>query len=156
MSSGVRQHASILRPNPSNELMKSIRLIFPAIAFLFVSTGIVEAIETNGFLVFEVGRYTYTQRDGRASGPIIQQRFKVPLTEEFMSHFENVRPGFGFCCRGGNLKSDERSTAFAWWIRKGADNRWRISMWGSGVETINGLKMDAARPTVNGGMGPRF
>jgi len=111
------------------------------------------AVETNGFLVFEVGRYTYSVTNNRATGPLIQQRFKVPLTEEFMSNFKGVpgqnSEGTGFCCAGGNLKTSEYSTGFTWWIHKTADNRWRINMWGEGVETINGVKFDSPRPTVS-------
>jgi len=132
--------------------MNSIRLIFPALACLLVSTGTVGALETNGFLVFEVDRNTYSDRDGRQSGPRIQQRFKVPLTEEFMSNFRNPRQnssGTGFCCRGGNLKTSAGSTGFTWWIRKTADNRWSINMWAEGVETIKGVKIDSPRPKVS-------
>ena len=131
--------------------MKS-SLLF-AIAFLLVSTAIVGAIETNGFLVFEVDRYTYSVTDGRASGPRIQQLFKVPLTEEFMSNFRKPpsrnSSGTGFCCAGGNLKANEGSTRFMWWIRRTGDNRWRINMWGEGYETINGVKTDSPRPKVS-------
>ena len=132
--------------------MKSIRLFFLLLAFLLVSTGIVGAVEPNSFLVFEVGRYAYSGRDGRASGPQIQQRFKVPLTEEFISNFRNPRQnssGTGFCCKGGNLKTSEGSTGFTWWIRKTADNRWSINMWADGVEIIKGVKIDSPRPTVS-------
>jgi len=133
--------------------MKPSRLFPLALAFLLVSTGIVGAVEPKSFLVFEVGRNTYTITDGRASGPQIQQRFKVPLTEEFISNFRNPRPktssGTGFCCGGGNLKTSAGSTGFTWWIRKTADNRWSINMWAGGVETIKGVKIDSARPTVS-------
>ena len=107
--------------------------------------------KTNGFLVFEIDRYTYNT-EGHSGGSDIKQKFKVPLTEEFMSNFKGVpgqnSEGTGFCCAGGNLKTSEYSTGFTWWIHKTADNRWRINMWGKGVETINGIRMDSARPTV--------
>jgi hypothetical protein len=135
--------------------MKSIRLFFLAIAFLLVSTAIVGAVETDGFLVFEVERYTYPPAftEGPTNSSHIQQRFKVPLTEEFMSHFKNVpsqnRSGTGFCCKGGNLKTSESSTRFMWWIRKTADNRWSINMWGEGFETIKGVTMGSRNPRTS-------
>jgi hypothetical protein len=134
--------------------MKSIRLFPLVLAFLLVSTGIVGAVEPKSFLVFKVGRYTYTGTDGHANGPFIQQRFKVPLTEEFMSNFRNApRPkesmGTGFCSGGGSLKTSPGSTGFTWWIHKTMDNRWSINMWAEGFETIKGVKMDSARPTVS-------
>jgi hypothetical protein len=109
------------------------------------------AIGTNGFLVFEIDRYPYAE--GHASGSEIKQKFKVPLTEEFLSNFKGVpgqnSEGTGFCCAGGKLKASEYSTGFAWWIHKTADNRWRINMWGDGVETIKGVKLKSPRPTVS-------
>src|SRR6266853_94413 len=134
-------------------IVKPIRLSSLATTLLVLLTGIVGAVETNGFLVFEVGRYTYNSRDGRQSGPCIQQRFKVPLTEEFMLNFKHVpgqnSSGTGFCCQGGNLKTSEGSTRFMWWIRKTADNRWAINMWGEGVETIKGVTMSSRNPKTS-------
>ena len=46
------------------------------------------SVKANGFLVFEVDRYTYTE--GHAGGSEIKQKFKVPLTQEFMSNFKHV------------------------------------------------------------------
>ena len=126
--------------------MKSICLFFHVIGLLLVSTGIVGAVEPNSFLVFEVDR-------SGGSGPQIQQRFKVPLTEKFMSNFKYLpsekSSGTGFCCGGGNLKGNEGSTRFMWWIRRTADNRWSINMWGDGSETIKGVKIDSGRPKVS-------
>jgi hypothetical protein len=134
--------------------LKSIRLFFVAIAFLIVSTGFVGAVDTNGFLVLEVDRYTYTE--GHTGGSNIHQSFKVPLTEEFMLNFKNVpsqnSSGTGFCCKGGNLKTSEGGTRFVWWIRKTADHRWRINMWGEGVETINGVKVSSRNPKTSQNM----
>jgi hypothetical protein len=104
--------------------------------------------KTNGFLVFEVDRYTYTE--GHTGGSEIKQKFKVPLTEEFMSNFKHVpsqnSSGTGFCCSGGDLKTNDGSTRFMWWIRKTADNRWSINMWGEGVETIDGVTVYSRNP----------
>jgi hypothetical protein len=130
--------------------MKSIRLFSLAIGFLLVSTVMVEALETNGFLVIEVGRLAYT---GGTNQSDIRQRFKVPLTEEFMSNFKRVpsqrSSGTGFRCSGGNLKTGNGGTQFTWWIRKTADNRWRINMWSDGGETINGVKGSSENPKVS-------
>jgi len=105
---------------------------------------------TNGFLVFEVDRYTYTE--GHTGDSEIKQRFKVPLTEEFISNFKHVpsqnSSGTGFCCSGGNLKTNDGSTRFTWWLVKAADNRWMIHMWGMGFETINGVAVNSENPNV--------
>ncbi len=130
--------------------MKYIRLFSLAVALLLVSTGMVGAVETNGFLVFEVERLAYT---GRTNESDIKQSFKVPLTEGFMSNFKHAASqnssGTGFCCAGGNLKTSAGSTRFTWWIRKTADNRWRINMWGEGVETMKGVTMSSRNPKTS-------
>ena len=149
VSQFVRRNASNLKPSSFNDHMKSVRLFFLAFSLLHVSTGIVGAGETNGFLVFEVERYT----KGATSESKIQQKFKVPLTEEFMSFFKKSpsqsSSGTGFCCNGGNLKASEGSTRFIWWIRKTADNRWGITMWGEGVETIKGVTITSRNPKAS-------
>jgi hypothetical protein len=109
------------------------------------------ASETNGFLVFEIERYSYSAGNTHVSD--IHQKFKVPLTEEFMSNFKHVpsqnSSGTGFCCSGGDAKTNQGSTRFMWWIRKTADNRWRINMWGEGVETINGVTVSSRNPKTS-------
>jgi hypothetical protein len=98
--------------------------------------------KTNGFLVFEIDRYTYNMEKNRAVGSEITQKFKIPLTEEFLSNFKYLpsknSSGTGFCCGGGDLKTKDGGTHFTWWIRKTTDNRWVINMWGEGAEAING------------------
>jgi hypothetical protein len=110
-------------------------------------------VETNGFLLIKVDRYPYRYKDGQANGPVIRQSFKVPLTAEFMSQFKNSPAqnsmGTGFYCGGGNLKTDEGSTGFTWWIHRTADNRWSINMWGAGSETVEGVKLDSPYPTAS-------
>jgi hypothetical protein len=110
----------------------------------------VRAVETNGFLVFEVERLAFT---GARNQSDIKQSFKVPLTEEFMSNFKRVpsqhSSGTGFLCSGGNLKTSDGSTRFMWWIRKTTDNRWRINMWGEGIETINGVTVSSRNPKTS-------
>ncbi len=130
--------------------MKSIRLSSLALAFLLVSTGVVGAVETNGFLVITIERLAYA---GPTNQSDIKQSFKVPLTEEFMSNFKHVpsqrSSGTGFWCNGGDLKTIDGSTRFMWWIRKTTDNRWRINMWGEGVETINGVTVSSHSPKTS-------
>ena len=122
--------------------MKPLLLL---LSFIVISPLTSGALETNGFLVFEVERVPW-----HTAGSEIKQRFKVPLTEEFMSNFSHLpsqnSSGTGFCCSGGNLKTNEGSTRFMWWIRKTADNRWRINMWGEGVETITGVTVGSRNP----------
>jgi hypothetical protein len=98
------------------------------------------SVETNGFLVFEVERVSWHN-----DGSEIKQKFKVPLTEEFLSNFKHLpnqnSSGTGFCCSGG-----DGGTQFMWWIRKTADNRWSINMWGEGLETIDGITVSSRNP----------
>jgi hypothetical protein len=123
--------------------MKPLLLL---LSFIVISPLTSGALETNGFLVFEVERVPWHNTGGSE----IKQKFKVPLTEEFMSNFSHLpsqnSSGTGFCCSGGNLKTNEGSTRFMWWIRKTADNRWRINMWGEGVETVNGVTVGSRNP----------
>jgi len=106
------------------------------------------SVETNGFLVFEIDRYAYAE--GQRGGSEIKQKFKVPLTEEFLSNFRHLpnqnSSGTGFCCTGGDLKTPNGGTLFMWWIRKTVDNRWSINMWGGGVETLNGVTVGSQNP----------
>lgn len=130
--------------------MKTIRISFLALVFLLVSTGMARAVETNGFLVITIERLAFT---GARNQSDIKQSFKVPLTEEFMSNFKRVpsqhSSGTGFLCSGGNLKTSDGSTRFMWWIRKTTDNRWRINMWGEGIETINGVTVSSRNPKTS-------
>jgi hypothetical protein len=130
--------------------MKPKTLLVVLFTFIAISLSANAAVETNGFLVFEVDRYAFTE--GHAGGSEIKQKYKVPLTEEFMSNFKNVpsqnSSGTGFCCSGGNLKTKQGSTQFMWWIRKTADNHWSINMWGKGVETVNGVTVGSWNPSA--------
>jgi hypothetical protein len=69
-----------------------------------------------------------------------------------MSQFKNLpnhnSEGTGFYCTGGEPKSAVGSTRFNWWIHRTQDNRWRINMWGQGVETVNGVKVGSMAPGV--------
>jgi hypothetical protein len=108
----------------------------------------IRGIRDQRLLVFEIERYSYSAGNTHVSD--IHQKFKVPLTEEFMSNFKHVpsqnSSGTGFCCSGGNLKANQGSTRFMWWIRKTVDNRWSINMWGDGVETIDGITVNSRNP----------
>src|SRR5580692_1690276 len=99
-----------------NTNCKRLTLLLFLLSFIVLSPPIYASVQTNGFLVFEIGRYTYSDQNGSN----IQQRFKVPLTEDFMSNFRGVpgqnSMGTGFWCSGGNLKTSEDSTRFMWWI----------------------------------------
>jgi len=67
--------------------MKSIRLSPLATGLLLVSTGMAGVAETNGFLVIEIARLTYSDATNKSC---IKQSFKIPLTEEFMLNFKHV------------------------------------------------------------------
>jgi hypothetical protein len=36
-----------------------------------------------------------------------------------------------------------------WWIYKMSDHRWGVNMWGEGVETVKGLKLQSLNPSVS-------
>ena len=105
-----------------------------------VSPLVYAADETNGFLVFDVERLNYTM--GARKSIMTEQKFKVPLTKEFLSNFTNA----GFYCGGGNLRKELGSTMFTWWLYQTSDNHWDINMWGKGFETLNGHKLNSWNP----------
>lgn len=129
--------------------MKIILHTLTTIALSLI-TSVAAATEANGFLVIEISRYT---TEGKTTGSDLKQRFKIPLTAEFLLNLKNIpsqnNSGTGFYCSGGNLKAKEGSTRFTWWIRKTTDNRWSINMWGSGVETIKGVKVSSRNPSTS-------
>jgi hypothetical protein len=104
---------------------------------------------TNGFLVIEINRYAYSMNSGRSTSDVTQ-RFKVPLTDEFLSNFKygptSERMGTGFSVSGGNLKAANGSTGFAWGIHRMTDHRWSIGMWGGGTEKVNGRELGMGNP----------
>jgi hypothetical protein len=130
---------------------RNMKTLLWTLAFICFSPLTHAADEAKGFLVFEIGRYTYTQ--GTKGGSEINQKFKIPLTEEFISNFKKVpsqnSAGSGLWCNGGNLNTSDGSTRFMWWIRKTADHRWSINMWGEGVETIKGVKVQSRNPKAS-------
>jgi hypothetical protein len=121
----------------------SIIILAAAVIMVGSSHLAYAASGTNGYLVFEVERHSYSS--GNTHPPDIHQKFKVPLTEGFMSNFKHS-PNQN---SGGNVKTNQGSTRFMWWIRKTADNRWRINMWGEGVETINGFTASSRNPKTS-------
>jgi hypothetical protein len=130
--------------------MKKVFLIFAWIGF---SISIYAAGQTNGFLVIEINRFAYSMNSGRSTSDVTQ-RFKVPLTDEFLSNFKDSplphqSMGTGFLCRGGNLKVKNGSTSFAWWIHRTTDHRWAINMWGSGSERVNGRELGMGNPNCS-------
>ncbi len=128
--------------------MKLLHILMAVFGFIVCANA--EA-QTNGFLVFEVDRYSYVQ--GSGTGSSVRQSFKIPLSVEFLSQFKNIPSqrsgGTGFYCGGGALKEVEGSTAFMWWIRKTGDGRWEINMWGEGVEMIDGVKLHSRNPKTS-------
>ena len=120
------------------------------LALLLLAPQTLTAAETNGFLVFEIDCYTYTA-DHPKDSKQVRQRFKIPLTAEFLANFQHTpsqnSSGTGFCCAGGNLKSAPGSTRFAWWIRQTTDHRWAINMWGNGMETVAGTQVSSRGAT---------
>jgi hypothetical protein len=114
-------------------LLLTAFFVFPPLAR---ATG-----DTNGFIVFEIERYTY-KSNGPHSDEI--QRFKVALTDEFMGNFKHLpsqtSEGTGFYCAGGNPST----TFFSWWLERTSDRRWRIHMWSQGVESVDGVKLNSS------------
>ncbi len=133
-------------------IMKKIFLIFLATMVFLPLSG--AASETNGFLVFEIGRYAY-KTNGHGGNEVVQ-KFKIPLTEEFLQNFRHLpnqnSTGTGFCCSGGNLAKEEGSTGFSWWLEKTIDHRWRIHMWSQGVDSIGGTKLNSAHQSCTQSM----
>jgi hypothetical protein len=118
------------------------------------TTNSITPTEPKGFLVFEIERYLYSTRNGKGEQDgDLKQSFKVPLTPEFMANFKELpgqnSSGTGFYCRAGNSKSDSTGTGFMWWIRRTADHRWAINMWGKGTEAIAGVKLNSANCNVS-------
>lgn len=129
-------------------IMKTLLFLITLIAFSPL-TGV--AVETNGFLVFTIERGAYGE--GRPSGgSVVRQKFKVPLTEAFLSNFKHVSSqnsmGSEFYCGGGNLANSPGSTRFTWWLHKTADGHWSIRMWGAGFEIIKGVHLNSENPSV--------
>lgn len=62
-----------------------------------------EVVATNGFLLIEIDRLVYNRRNDTSESNLTQ-RFKVPLTEEFMSNFTRAPDQHsqetGFRCAG--------------------------------------------------------
>ena len=123
----------------SNSILTSrhnMKTLFWTLAFICISPLTHAADGAKGFLVFEIGRSTWSE--GTKGGSNTNQKFKIPLTEEFISNFKRVTSqnsvGSGLWCNGGDRNSSEGSTRFMWWVRKTTDHRWSINMWGEGVE----------------------
>jgi len=114
------------------------------------------AIETNGFLVFKVERLAYSE--GNHGGSETTQKFKVPVTDEFLANFKNLpsqhSSGTGFCCSGGHsgTSTNDASYGFMWWLDKTSDNRWYVHMWGHGYENIKGVMLSSMNPSVTQSM----
>jgi hypothetical protein len=130
--------------------MKIIILLLALFA-AFSFTRLEAQTNADGYLVFEIDRYTYDM--GKPGGTDVKQSFKVPLTAEFMAQFKHTpnqnSSGTGFLCAGGSPKPDSGETSFMWWIRQTVDHRWAINMWGEGFETLDGTPMQSHNPVVS-------
>jgi hypothetical protein len=121
-----------------------------------ISFPVYAAFETNGFLVFEVDRFAYSEV--YHDGPETTQKFKVPVTDEFLANFKHVPSqnsgGTGFCCGGGHrgTSTNDGGYGFTWWLNKTADNRWYVHMWGQGYEKIKGVTLASGNPGVTQSM----
>ena len=111
-----------------------------------------DAAKPLSFLVFEISRFNY-DTTGHAGGTENKQKFKVPLTEEFVSNFKHTASHNGFgtelCCIGGTFTNGLGGTQFIWWIHKTADGHWSIRMWSSGFETIKEIQISSDNPSVS-------
>jgi hypothetical protein len=130
--------------------MKRVFFIFAGIGFSILNCA---AGQTNGFLVIEIDRDAYSTYSGRSHSDMTQD-FKIPLTDEFFSNFKNgpilkQSMGTGFLCRGGDLKTNNGSTSFAWWIHRKTDHRWYINMWAGGAENVNGRELGSGNPSCS-------
>lgn len=129
--------------------MKTLLLLIALIASILPACA---AIETNGFLVFEVDRYAFG--GGRHVGLVTKQKYKVPLTEEFLANFKHLpnqnSGGTGLCCNGGHegTNTNDAEYEYTWWLEKTADNRWHIHMWGYGYEKIKEVVVQSRDPSV--------
>jgi hypothetical protein len=129
--------------------MKKLLLLLVLIANVLPAGA---AVETNGFLVFELDRYAYAE--GHHGGSEIKRKFKVPLTEEFFANFTHAPKetidGTGFCCGAGRrwTNTNDASFGFTWWLNQTADHRWYIHMWGEGTEKIKGVMVSSGNPGV--------
>ena len=125
------------------------------LAFIALAPITRAATEPKGFLVFELERFTYAE--GVKGGKEVKQSYKVPLTEEFFAQFKRMpsqtSQGTGFYCSGGNSfkpdKPGDDGTYINWIIRRTTDNRWGVNMWGKGVETVKGHRLDSSNPSVS-------
>jgi hypothetical protein len=129
--------------------MEKAFLIFAWIGF---SSSIYAASQTNGFLVFEIERDAYSTNGRTVSD--VTERFKIPLTDEFLSNFKHgpipyQSMGTGFLCRGGVPAGKSGGMSFAWWMHRTKDHRWYINMWSDGAEKVNGRVMGMGNPSCS-------
>lgn len=108
-----------------------------ALVFTALTPFLSAASDTNGFLVFKLGGLAYSMRtNGNVNSPEIEQAFKVPLTQEFLSNFKHLpsqdSEGTGFCCSGHieKIPGSDFNIYFTWWLERTSDHRWYIHMWG--------------------------
>jgi hypothetical protein len=131
-------------------MKKTFLLPLIPIAFFVISPLARATGDTNGFIVFEMERYSY-----KSNGPHSDEthRFKVALTDEFMSNFKHLpipraSEGTGFYCGGGFPSK----TCFMWWLERSSDHRWYIHMWSDGAESVGGVKLSSSNPACTQSM----
>ncbi|HUA64766.1 MAG TPA: hypothetical protein VME24_02890 [Alphaproteobacteria bacterium] len=123
-----------------------MKIIFVLPLFLIAISPLARATDnTNGFIVFEIGRYSYyTMNGGKQSDET--HRFKVALTDDFMKNFDRLpsqnSEGTGFNCSAGYPSN----TFFSWWLERTSDHRWEIHMWSEGGESVDGRQMGSSNP----------
>ena len=130
----------------------TMKIIFVLPLFLIAISPLARATDnTNGFIVFEIGRYSYyTMNGGKQSDET--HRFKVALTDDFMKNFDRLpgqnSEGTGFHCGAGNPSN----SYFSWWMERTSDQRWRIQMWSGGGESVDGRQMGSSNPACTQSM----
>lgn len=128
------------------------RLLVPLIPLVLalLALSAPAAVKPNGYLVFEIQRHCFPKGEHDESN--VKRKFKIPLTTKFFAGFRSSpsknSSGTGFYCQGGDLKSNDGTTRFMWWLRKKIDGRWAIDMWGRGLEVFNKSKQSSWNPTV--------
>jgi hypothetical protein len=115
------------------------------LVMLVFSTAVFADGKLDGYLVFEIEHYEYGTHQG-AHDPKFIQKFKIPLTKQFMTNFSKPpipreSMGTGFLCSAREVKPQPEGTDFAWWIRKTLGHRWAINMWGHGEENLSGTNV---------------
>ena len=117
-------------------------------------TARAETVE--GYLVVEVERLAYSFKE-RSVDKSTKRVLKIPVSEAFRARFKNVPSqksrGTGFFIGASTVPAGVmKGTRFLWWIRRTTDDRWQITMWGVGAESIDGKQVQAMNPGRSTGL----